>query len=63
MPNNTSDYTNANRLAWNEAAPFHEANADFQALREGFAQAGFSVLDEVETQRLQALGVDGKDVA
>ncbi len=63
MPNNTSDYTNANRLAWNEAAPFHVANADFQALREGFAKAGFSVLDEVETQRLHALGVEGKDVA
>ncbi len=63
MPNKTSDYTNANRLAWNEAAPFHEASDDFQALREGFAHTGFSILDEVETERLQALGVQGKDVA
>jgi hypothetical protein len=62
MPKKTSDYTNANRLAWNEAAPFHEAGADFQTLREGFAHAGFSILDEVETQLLQTLGVQGKDV-
>ena len=63
MPKNTDDYTSANRRAWNEAAPFHRSRANFQTLLEGFGKPGFSCLKSKETERLQAIGVEGKDVA
>ncbi len=59
---NRKDITSANREAWEEAAPLHrEQNLERQlaAIRE----PGYSCLDEVETARLLALGVAGKDVA
>ena len=36
-----SDYTNANRHAWNEAAPYHRKGADFQTLLDGFVGLRF----------------------
>jgi SAM-dependent methyltransferase len=57
-----SDYSEANRSAWNETAPHHAA-ADFQRLLDGFQQPGFSVLDAFETGYLVQIGVAGKDVA
>jgi len=57
------DYTAANRAAWEASAPYHEEGAEFAALLAGFAKPGFSCLDAVLTECLEALGVAGKDVA
>ena len=56
------DITQANRAAWNEAAPLHRE----QNMEEQLAQVrvpGHSCLDEIETAILQSLDVRGKDVA
>jgi len=58
-----ADYTAANRAAWDASAPHHESGAEFAALLAGFARPGFSCLDAVLSELLQALGVAGKDVA
>ena len=58
----TRDFTTANLAAWEEAAPIHGKQNQGQ-LMEAFRQPGFTCLDEVETRRLVALGVAGKDVA
>lgn len=58
----TKDFTTANRAAWDDAAPIH-ARQNQAGLIESFRKPGFSCLDEVETRRLEALGVAGKDVA
>lgn len=63
MPARKDDIVAANKEAWNEAAERHRAHAQFQALLDGFAAPGFSVLDETLTGRLQALGLAGKAVA
>ena len=63
MPDEIHEYTDANRRAWDEAAPAHRARAHFQTLLEGFGRPGFSILKPLETQRLQAIGVEGRDVA
>jgi ubiquinone/menaquinone biosynthesis C-methylase UbiE len=63
MPDDISDYTDANRRAWDEAAPAHRARARFQTLLEGFSRPGFSILKPLEAQRLQEIGVEGRDVA
>jgi SAM-dependent methyltransferase len=60
---NRDDYTAANRAAWDASAPYHEEGAEFAGLLEGFAKPGFSCLDAELTERLEALGVAGKDVA
>ncbi len=65
MTNNldkTKQISTANREAWDQAAPIHRAYNQDQLLAS-FSQPGYSDLDEVETRRLQALGVVGKDVA
>jgi ubiquinone/menaquinone biosynthesis C-methylase UbiE len=57
------DYTEANRAAWNEAAPIH-GRINQQRLIEGFRRPGFSVLKRLEQQRLvEEVGLEGKDVA
>lgn len=56
------DITSANREAWDEAAPLHRAQ-NMERLAAAFREPGYSCLDEVETARLRALGVAGKDVA
>lgn len=53
----------ANRGAWDEAAAHHREHDQYAALLKGFAEPGFSVLDDVMTVRLQAIGIAGKDVA
>ncbi len=63
MPPKKSEYTQANRRAWNQAAPFHHLPSNFQPLLDHFSEPGFSCLDPLETERLQALGVAGQDVA
>lgn len=56
------DITDANRAAWDEAAPLHRAQ-NMARLTAAFGEPGYSCLDAVETARLRALGVAGKDVA
>ena len=57
-----SSYIEANRAAWNEAAPIH-ARRTFEALRQGFATPGFSSLHRPEeVERLRALQLQGKNV-
>ena len=61
-PMKRKDVTSANREAWEEAAPLHRAQ-NMARLIAAFREPGYSYLDEVETARLIALGVAGKDVA
>lgn len=63
MAKSRDDYVEANRVAWEVSAPHHRAGEGFARLREGFARPGFSCLDAVATERLNALAVAGKDVA
>ena len=53
----------ANRASWNEAAAHRRGHDQYAALLKGFAEPGFSVLDDVMTARLQAIGIAGKKVA
>ncbi len=63
MSKSRDDYTAANRAAWEASAPYHEEGAEFASLLAGFAEPGFSCLDGILTERLEALRVAGKDVA
>lgn len=45
---NKSDYTAANRLAWDQAAPVH-ARQKLAKLKENFSQPGYSYLDPIES--------------
>lgn len=55
-------FTEANRRAWDEAAPVH---ADFNQARllAGFAQPGFSTLADHCRERLMEIGIEGKSIA
>lgn len=55
--------TAANRAMWDASADYHRADAQWQALLDGFATPGFSVLDAVETEVLGRLDIRGKAVA
>ncbi len=57
-----SDYTAANRRAWNETAPIH-AEQNFAQLLENFQKPGYSRLDAIETAILNQINVAGKQVA
>lgn len=58
----TEAIVRANLAAWDEAAPIHRRhNRELQL--EQARQPDFCCLDAIEKQRLQALGVAGKDVA
>jgi len=63
MAKQRDDYTAANRAAWDASAPYHAEGAEFAGLLEGFARPGYSCLDGVLTERLEALEVAGKDAA
>lgn len=63
MTSKLHQYTDANRRAWEQAAAVHHTRERFQELLDGFARPGYSCLKRVETDRLQALGVAGRDVA
>jgi SAM-dependent methyltransferase len=58
----TKEVTTANLAAWEEAAPIHGRHNQAKLI-EKFSMPGFSCLDQVETSRLEALGVAGKAVA
>ena len=61
-PMKRQNITSANREAWEEAAPLHRAQ-NMERLTAAFRVPGYSCLDAVETARLRALGVAGKNVA
>ena len=54
--------TEANRAMWNETADIH-ARLKLDALLESFRDPSFSLLDPVETEALQTVGVAGRNVA
>ncbi|HET7578147.1 MAG TPA: class I SAM-dependent methyltransferase [Bacillales bacterium] len=58
---NYKKYTEANRKAWNEVTPKHE-EIKREAKRK-FMDPGFSCLDGTVTEKLQEIGLEGKDVA
>ena len=55
-------YTEANRKAWNEVMPLHQRAAR-EKWDRAFLQPGYVCLDAVEVERLQGMGIQGKDVA
>jgi SAM-dependent methyltransferase len=56
------EITEANRIAWNEAMPYHQKNRKID-LHQKFKEARASILDPVETEVLQSLGIRDKNVA
>ncbi len=58
----TREITEANREAWEEVAPRHGAHNQ-QNLLASFRDPGFSLLNDIETARLEAIGIRDKDVA
>lgn len=58
----TGDYIRANQAAWNQAAPFHEETKDFADLLDRVSQPNYSCLDQVQTEWLAKIEVEGKDV-
>src|SRR5258708_476228 len=56
------NFIQANKLAWEEVAPFH-AKQSLQKLLRDFKQPGFSCLDPIETQWLVEINIKGKAVA
>ncbi len=60
---NTTNFTEANRAAWNETAPIH-ATQNLKELLEHFRTPGYSCLHKpLEVERLQNLKLEGKAVA
>ena len=58
----TKRFTTANIDAWNEAAPIHARHNQARFI-EQFRDPAFLELASVERSRLDAIGLDGKDVA
>lgn len=56
-----ADYTQANRLGWNEVAPIH-AQYNLERLLTNFQQPGYSTLDSIITELLMHIGLTGKSV-
>lgn len=56
------EYTEANREAWNEVMPRHQAAAS-EKWDTAFARPGFVCLTDVEMDALRRMGIEGKDVA
>lgn len=61
-PRKRRAYTDANREAWDEAAPVHE-NANQARLLEAFSKPGYSTLDTHCLDRLEEIGIQGKSIA
>ena len=58
----THTVTEANRAAWNEAAPIHEAQ-NLHQLKTDFANPRHTCLDAIEVNELNRIGVQNKSVA
>lgn len=54
-------YTKANREAWNEAVVIHRKSRKINLIEE-FKKPGCSTLDEIITQKLLKIGLEGKSV-
>lgn len=73
MVRDDRDIIGANRSAWNASAEHHRTSERYKKLLKGFATPGFSCLGynadgshtahDPLTERLEAIGVKGKDVA
>ncbi len=61
MSKSQEDYTNANRIAWNEAAPRHAAHNN-AALFEAFKNSDHVTFEGGILDALLAVGVEGKTV-
>ncbi len=59
---NLDEMTGANRIAWNEAAPYHKKYT-FDNLLKNFQQPDFNCLGPLKNQLLQRLDIKGKDIA
>ncbi|MBD3382302.1 MAG: methyltransferase domain-containing protein [candidate division Zixibacteria bacterium] len=55
-------YTEANRIAWNQAMPYHQKNRPLDP-HVKFKESGYSTLDKHETEMLNKIGLDGRSVA
>ena len=63
MSGDKDSVVEANRLAWDRAAEHHRAHAQWRELVEGFAEPGYSCLDEILTGHLHDLGLEDATVA
>ena len=52
----------ANRKAWNEVTPLHQKARKIN-LAEKFKEKDFSLLDPIETKKLQEVNVKGMSIA
>jgi len=57
-----TDYTQANKAAWNASAEHHAKGTEWQALLDGFTNSDFSTLDATLTETLSAIPLEGKSV-
>lgn len=57
-----SDYTEKNRAAWNEAAPYHQKHRKIDYY-EAVKAADFNVLEPDAVQALDKIGLSGKNIA
>jgi ubiquinone/menaquinone biosynthesis C-methylase UbiE len=55
-------YTQANRLAWNEAIPYHQ-KANGNKWNDAFSVPGFVAMTGVELEWLKSIEVSGKNIA
>lgn len=62
-PKETSDYTSANRAAWDASAPAHKSSEMWSTLLADAAKPGFSELDDTLTGVLGGLDLRGKRAA
>ncbi len=56
------EITEANREAWNEVTPLHQKARKIN-LAEKFKEKGFTLLDPIETKKLQEVNVKGMSIA
>jgi ubiquinone/menaquinone biosynthesis C-methylase UbiE len=61
MSRTRKDYTNANRIAWNEAAPRHAAQNN-EKLLEAFRDGNHVTLEDDILDTLLEVGVEGKSI-
>ena len=58
-PATTKHITAANRNQWDASAKYHEQSDQWSALKLGFAEKSYSVLDNIVSAALTSAGVDG----
>ena len=56
------EFTDANREAWDQAAPVHE-KINQARLLEAFSKPGYNTLDQHSLDRLKEIGVQGKSIS